>query len=253
VVCGEQFATTDPRKRTCSTRCYLYHRRHPGVADQPKLCPSCGVLVSNEHRASRYCSRACASAASKRRNRPIGSEYKKATECIHCKASLRGRKAGAKYCSDFCWRRETSQPGSCEYLTSRRCEHCGIDLPASFRVNKRHCSDRCTVLANQVIRRARRCGLPVERFSRWDIFERDGWTCHICKGAVDPTVRNRQPASASLDHLIPLSHRYSPGHVRANVALAHLRCNLSKNGRVRTEDWELHRTLGSHYKQLESA
>ena len=43
-----------------------------------------------------------------------------------------------------------------------------------------------------------------------------------------------------LDHLIPLAHRDSPGHVRENVACAHAYCNASKRDRVRPEDYDLY-------------
>lgn len=98
-------------------------------------------------------------------------------------------------------------------------------------------------MANQVIRRARRALLPAIRFSRIEIFERDGWTCHICNAPVDPALDHPDQWSASLDHLIPFCDPASPGHVPANVALAHLYCNFAKNGRTRPEDWALHRQL----------
>jgi len=61
-----------------------------------------------------------------------------------------------------------------------------------------------------------------ERFSPGEIYERDGWQCGICQQHVEP-------ADATLDHIIPLS-RGGP-HTRANVQLAHRRCNSRKGAR----------------------
>ncbi|MBF6411054.1 HNH endonuclease [Nocardia farcinica] len=88
---------------------------------------------------------------------------------------------------------------------------------------------------NQEMRRARKRGLPVEKISRAEIFERDDYTCHICCQPID--------GSPVLDHLIPLALPDSPGHVRANVAAAHAFCNSSKCARVRPEDYELYLKL----------
>ncbi len=93
------------------------------------------------------------------------------------------------------------------------------------------------------LRRARMEALPSERINRWKVFERDGWICHLCKLPVDKTLSGLDPGMASLDHIIPFNEPDSPGHVWTNVALAHLRCNFSKNARTRQEDWSLHIAL----------
>lgn len=200
-----------------------------------------------------YCSRRCSVAAEKRRNRPIASEYQVFTECQHCGIPMPGRKAGSTYCSAACEIREYNHPGSYARRAGRLCEHCGTPIDVSARISQRHCSPRCTAIANQITRRARRQGLPAERFSRFAIFERDEWICHICGRPADPALKGDQPMSASLDHLIPFAVPGSPGHVWCNVALAHLRCNLRKGGRVRPEDWALHYRLAGMRDHLEHA
>jgi 5-methylcytosine-specific restriction endonuclease McrA len=85
-------------------------------------------------------------------------------------------------------------------------------------------------------RRARHVGAAVNGFSRFDVYERDGWVCHICHEPVDRAVEWPHPRSVSLDHVIPLNEPDSPGHVFANTACAHLFCNHSKNARTRYED-----------------
>jgi hypothetical protein len=70
---------------------------------------------------------------------------------------------------------------------------------------------------------------PVEQFTDREVFERDGWRCGLCGGAVNPALRHPDPLSASLDHRTPIAK--GGGHTRANVQCAHLRCNLSKRDR----------------------
>lgn len=244
VVCGRNFRPLrNPDRNTCSNRCYMYHERHPDHRDGPRTCRACAEpLPANAHRASRHCSASCRSATSKRRCRPIIAEYVRYSSCGHCGQAITG-KAGKRYCSPRCEQRERLMPGSFADLSSRQCEHCGVPLPASARADRRHCTDRCTVLANQAIRRARKKRLPTERFSRFEIFERDGWVCHICHDPVDPIAIDPDPMRASLDHLIPFSDPASPGHIATNVSLAHMYCNLAKNGRTRPQDWVRHYAL----------
>lgn len=123
------------------------------------------------------------------------------------------------------------------------CEYCGDPISNEARYNKRHCTNRCTAMANQVIRRARMESLPAEAFSRWAVFERDGWVCHLCGLPVDGSLGGLDPMMPSLDHIIPFNEPGCPGHVWTNVALAHLFCNFSKNARTRQEDWSLHLAL----------
>lgn len=79
-------------------------------------------------------------------------------------------------------------------------------------------------------REARKRGAAVaERFSKTDIFERDGWRCGICGADVDRTLRYPDPGSASLDHVVPLSK--GGVHAPDNVRCSHLRCNVSRGNR----------------------
>ncbi len=66
-----------------------------------------------------------------------------------------------------------------------------------------------------------------EFFTANEIFERDGWICQICGRKVSLRFRFPHPLSKSLDHIVPIAHGGS--HIRKNVRLVHLRCNLKKN------------------------
>lgn len=65
-----------------------------------------------------------------------------------------------------------------------------------------------------------------ERFSRKEIGERDGWMCGICSSPIDPAARWPDHMSASLDHIVPLSH--GGPHTRANSRIAHWICNVRR-------------------------
>ncbi|SDD37432.1 HNH endonuclease [Geodermatophilus telluris] len=81
-------------------------------------------------------------------------------------------------------------------------------------------------------RRVRLEGATVERFDPIKVFERDGWHCRLCGGPVDRDLRWPDPASASLDHVVPLV--VGGAHSRDNTQLAHWLCNVQKG--ARTED-----------------
>ena len=62
------------------------------------------------------------------------------------------------------------------------------------------------------------------------IFERDGWICGICGRKINRRLKNPNPFSVSIDHIIPLSKGGDDSPT--NVQAAHLRCNMSKNNKI---------------------
>lgn len=62
---------------------------------------------------------------------------------------------------------------------------------------------------------------------RDDVGERDGWRCGICRRKVNRALAWPHPRSASLDHIVPLS--LGGQHIRANVRIAHLTCNVRRS------------------------
>lgn len=75
-------------------------------------------------------------------------------------------------------------------------------------------------------RRALKLMVPAELFTTAEIFERDGWICGVCTKPVDRALKWPDRQSPSLDHIVPLTR--GGHHVRANVQLAHLVCNMRK-------------------------
>lgn len=218
----------------------MWNQRHPGEPDKPRACDICGDPIPlGAHRARRHCpSSACQrealNAARRRRlSRRALTEWKL---CGHCGAEIDKPKKGKQFCSALCLAREGRFPGSWPYFRDRRCERCDAPMPVEMKREARFCTTTCQNRANSMARRSRHAGAAVERFSRFDVYERDGWVCHICRRPVDRALQWPAPWCASLDHVIPLNEPGSPGHVFANVACSHLFCNHSKHDRTRHED-----------------
>lgn len=77
-------------------------------------------------------------------------------------------------------------------------------------------------------RRARlRKGSIGRRFTRTEVFKRDGWVCQICGQDIHPATNYPDPLSASLDHVKPLSR--GGAHSFSNCQASHLVCNLRKH------------------------
>ena len=65
-----------------------------------------------------------------------------------------------------------------------------------------------------------------------EVFERDGWTCHLCGGKINRHLRGDNWWRATLDHVLPLSRGGT--HTWNNVRAAHWRCNMMKGNSVVT-------------------
>ncbi|MET9521513.1 HNH endonuclease [Streptomyces coeruleorubidus] len=63
-----------------------------------------------------------------------------------------------------------------------------------------------------------------------DVHARDGWTCQLCGGPIDPEVAWPDPKSASVDHIVPLA--LGGAHSMINVQSAHLGCNSRKRDKI---------------------
>lgn len=120
-------------------------------------------------------------------------------------------------------------------LEAGQCSVCQEPLPPDSMINRLFCGscylDRRRVRARDQEHRRRAAMLSgeSERINSPEIYERDGWRCGLCRRRVDPTLRWPHRMSPSLDHIVPLAK--GGHHVRTNVHLAHLTCNLSKRDR----------------------
>lgn len=117
--------------------------------------------------------------------------------CARCGKQYRKSKPEQKYCSVQC-----------------------VNKPADPYRNQRKCAARA----------ARKRGAFVEVVDPLTLFERDGWTCHLCKKKVRRNLSGMHLDGPTIDHIIPLAE--GGQHSYANTALAHRRCNSNKGARA---------------------
>ena len=55
--------------------------------------------------------------------------------------------------------------------------------------------------------------------------------CSICGKPVDKTLKNPDPMSPCIDHIIPVAKGGHPSDID-NLALAHLTCNINKSDKL---------------------
>lgn len=162
-------------------------------------CPLCGLKFSRKETArtkNPFCSPRCLHLATYQ-NAPAERER----ECLDCGKSFVAARTGSAY--------------------PRRCFSCRVARSTEMR-RRANTSDRND-------KRVRRIAYRLQRIDRLEVFRRDGWNCMICGDRIDPTLRNPDPLSASVDHVIPLSKGGT--HSWANVQTAHLSCNMSKGNK----------------------
>ncbi len=75
--------------------------------------------------------------------------------------------------------------------------------------------------------RARKYGVEAVHVQPRDIFERDGWRCHICGRFVRRYGPSDHPMAATLDHIIPISEGGT--HTPDNIKTAHRCCNTRRD------------------------
>lgn len=86
----------------------------------------------------------------------------------------------------------------------------------------RYCSPPCRSRA----RNKGKARPPISPAQRRRVFERDGWRCGICSGAIDPALRWPDVGCAVVDHVVPLAA--GGAHDPDNWQAAHNQCNADK-------------------------
>lgn len=213
------------------------------MAEEPQ-CKECGGPVPQlgRGRPRQFCSEKCKARFFNRRSRrsrlPL-VQARRAT-CARCGGEFTARSRDRIYCGDTCkvaaYRERRAQGvrrvGSHEVV----CDECGTPF-TSVRPEARWCSKEC---ANRHWgrMRSRQRRLPTTAaYSDREIFERDGWRCHLCGKRIFKSKRWPDQACGTIDHIVPLSEggRDEP----SNVAAAHWRCNREKRAQALGEQLRL--------------
>lgn len=215
--CGRDFDYTrrDPRgrvKRWCSDRCrYAERDRRDRVP-----CSRCGELV--------YLGRGSRPDAMCRPCRTVTQRAGRMDkECASCGVAFFPVKwkPGRQYCPDpVCRQAFRGVPMASPWSASL--------TPAqnALRANPRKTEESERRAQFRAARRRLRSAL-VPGVGDEVIYERDRWKCHLCDLPVSRTLTNPHPMSPSIDHLVPIDDDGSDDP--ANLATAHLACNLYKH------------------------
>ena len=152
------------------------------------------------------------------------------TSCGYCGEpfeSYRTRRTWTRFCSKSCARKSQLADGSHPWMKS------GDWTPALAGDERTARRFRQGELARRK-RRARLAEVESEPYTLAEIAERDGRRCGICGRRVNMSLKHPHPRSASVDHIIPLSH---PGatDTKVNVRLAHLGENVARGNRSECE------------------
>lgn len=232
------------RRRWCSQRCASYVKAHP--SDFTRLfrrCRHCGVEIDHLPLYANYCDLLCWR-GDRRADRVVS--------CQVCKADLPVDRPTARYCSTRCGEIARGQRFA-DPLPARVCAlpECARTFQPKRRLQRCCCEKHGKLLYNRESRADGRQQPPPWTDARRDryhrrraqkkatstgapvlleaIAERDRWRCHICRTRVGKKILWPSSRSASLDHVVPLSH--GGAHEPANVRLAHLGCNSARNNR----------------------
>lgn len=243
-ICGhcQKAFTPKPKDkgRFCSHACVRAAMRTP---KSWSVCGHCAkAFIPKEHNRRSFCSRECA--YQDRREKKVARREalrreamgKRAStvKCAHC-GSETAYRPGSKYCPDGC-SKEAADERVRAVNASRKtkvnvCSVCSAEFTRPYGDKTRSfCSLACLKQRKSEYkteqkqrRRARMRQTKSEVFRHRDVFDRDGWVCHLCQLPVDSEQRVPHPMAPTIDHVIPIPK--GGEHTKANVRLAHFRCN----------------------------
>jgi len=199
-------------------------------------CLYCGKEFERHHKTQRYCNHKCFTDSTRRLK---GTTRK----CAICGKDYAPHYKNQKCCSDECAKKQADKTKRDLRNTAitKQCEICGQDYhPRPNMAITYTCSKACKRKRDALNKRkngykkrineSRQIKVSAtesEYIDREAIYERDGWTCQVCGKKVKRELKYPNPMSASLDHILPFA--LGGSHTRANVQLAHLRCNFKKS------------------------
>ena len=205
------------------------------MADRPTECAECGepIVPNAIGRPRRFCCDACKRRANNRRvsraRLPTSTTVEKV--CPVCGKAFLAKRRNRVYCYDGWCNQESYRrrvrAGQAGRIGERvvECDECGESFKAS-RPEARWCSKACANRHWGRVRARQKRTPSAANYTDREIFNRDGWRCHICGQKVRQDVGRTHPDGATIDHIIPIAR--GGDDEPSNVATAHWRCNRDK-------------------------
>lgn len=212
-----------------------------GSGSRYRVCEVCSADYHATYTAQRTCGRACGTKARGYRPRTFGPSNKlNWHQCSECPAWM--GKRGRVVCSPRCAKARSRRRWYATWVSAAKpttlpCRECGRPHSTLTANNCGWCA-RCRSNANKTYRRrARHHRVEYEPVNRLRVYERDHWTCQICRRKVNRTAPPPSDRYPTLDHVIPMA--LGGPHSYANVQLACRQCNTRKGVRGGNEQLAL--------------
>lgn len=161
----------------------------------------------------------------KRHGVPVGvrqwSDKAEKYTCIVCGKTFRPNGTSRQFCHANCQALHHNYRGEVPSLDFT-CAVCEVHIewtPGAWRRRDRKICDRC-----------HNSGRTRHKTSPGVLAKRDGTDCRLCGKEVNMSARWPAPDSASVDHIVPVSHGGS--HDLDNLQLSHWSCNHKKRNRL---------------------
>ena len=188
-----------------------------------------GVLVQKKHKILKYCTRCFGLKEISEFYVASGSRDGRKAYCKEC-----GLTDSKKYLKENFQKVSDYQRKQYEKMRATRLKQVKVwseeNAEKTKEYKRKYSKEHPEVgLAVRHRRRARVRGAEAEKYKYLEIFERDNWTCQICKQPIDKTFRSPHPMSANLDHKKPLAKGGSD--TPSNVQATHRKCNLKKSAK----------------------
>jgi predicted nucleic acid-binding Zn ribbon protein len=206
--CGKTWTSAEPKTRFCSQSCASLSARWT------RTCHGCGKEWQALAPTALWCSEAC---------RVLVGQRKRA---LHAQVVPWSSPAG--------WVHPRYRVVAAVLTPLRRCWYAGRcaccndwfihDLPQTAT-----CSPKCQRRMAKARRRALKKAAFVAPVSPRKIFDRDSWTCRLCRKPVLRSAVAPHPLAPTVDHIVPLDAGGT--HEPSNVQCAHFLCNSRKGNR----------------------
>lgn len=195
---------------------YVPSQRNRNRATTERDCATCGTTFSARRDTSqRFCSLACNGKDQTRL--AMQDRARRSQVALYTGPRLR------RPCP-------TSLPTTRRTFKSGRCRVCGTWF-VSLNLDVT-CSIECHVMKRRIDkdkRRALKRAAYIADVSRKQVFERDGYRCHLCHRKTNPTKQVPHPRAPTIDHIIPLANHGT--HEPLNCRTACFQCNSRKGNR----------------------